>query len=264
MIFYQDPLHKQQATAEGETASLLHGSKQQSTAATNAVVSAQLHPDYYPSDSSSASNYADSSSVTSTSESAVVVDSNTSATGTINSGDLKKKHSFEYRLTFILFLTFLAAVFVGTGIASVLLAFHGREHELSLMYARLNGLLASALTFIQWTPQILRTYRQKSAGNFSILMICIMLPGAFITIAYMIFVAKQSITTWLSYLCSGIQQAILFSLLVFYETKNCILKRKQGDASLSKIAEVESSSSSSGNAKSFTVDPIDDRPSGYA
>lgn len=48
-------------------------------------------------------------------------------------------------------------------------------------------------------------------------MLCIQAPGSFIIIYFLVFVSKESISTWLSYASAATQQVVLLVLLVYYD-----------------------------------------------
>ncbi|ELP93122.1 hypothetical protein EIN_053770 [Entamoeba invadens IP1] len=81
----------------------------------------------------------------------------------------------------------------------------------------LYGIICTICVFIQWSPQIYMTFKRKSAGALSVLMMSITAPGMVILTIYMIFITKQSFSTWLSNAASAIQQVILLTLLIYYE-----------------------------------------------
>lgn len=132
-----------------------------------------------------------------------------------------------YHLISFVFVAYIAFVLFTGGVAGFFLPVFGHLSPVSLFFASSMGLVSSALTFLQWTPQILRTFRNKGAGNFSIVMMVIMTPGSFVILGYLIFIAKQSFSTWLSYLCSGIQQVVLLTLLILYETRAKLYRKRE-------------------------------------
>ncbi len=50
-------------------------------------------------------------------------------------------------------------------------------------------------------------------------------PGSYILLFYYIVVTKEDWTYWISFVASGIQQTILLTLLIAFETYNCMKKR---------------------------------------
>eukprot|EP01133_Synstelium_polycarpum_P010873 gene10873-12669_t len=81
------------------------------------------------------------------------------------------------------------------------------------------GILSTIVTFIQWSPQIYKTFRSKSVGSFSIIMLCIQGPGTILTVYFMIFVSHESVSTWLSNVSSALQIMVLLVLLIFYNQR---------------------------------------------
>jgi len=100
------------------------------------------------------------------------------------------------------------------------------------------GIVSTVMTFIQWAPQIYSTFRSKSVGSFSILMLLIQAPGSFVIIYFLIFVSHESISTWLSYVSAATQQLILLALLYYYARKsrsNMVAKNIQEDTEITPL-----------------------------
>jgi len=93
-------------------------------------------------------------------------------------------------------------------------------------FAQSLGYISSVVIFVQWIPQIVHTFLSKSPGNFSIFMMMLLCPGAFVNVVYLA-ATGQSISTWFSYFVSGLQQIVLLALLIYYSIKERIAKRKQ-------------------------------------
>jgi len=79
------------------------------------------------------------------------------------------------------------------------------------------GLVAAMLNVFQWSPQIYKTYKSKSKGSFSLIMLLIQAPGSFILVYFLVIVSKENISVWFSTLSAGIQQFILLTLILRYD-----------------------------------------------
>lgn len=84
-------------------------------------------------------------------------------------------------------------------------------------FACLMGWISTVVTIIQWTPQILTTYRAKSGGALSVLMIAINVPGSFVIVGYLKFISHEPTMVWFSTFVSGCQQGVLLVLLLWYQ-----------------------------------------------
>jgi len=133
----------------------------------------------------------------------------------------------DQRLAKVFFGVLLAFIATVSVISAVLIIFAGECAKATKSWGYAMGLVATAITFVQWSPQIYATFRRKSVGSFSILMLCIQCPGAILILYFFIFVSHEGVSTWLSYLSSVTQQLVLLAMLVYYDRKN-----KRGDMSV--------------------------------
>lgn len=138
----------------------------------------------------------------------------------------KKSRPISFYLSHIGYFGLLLLLFSLSITSIVLMWVFGTTHNVPFTFSYAMGLIATILVFVQWTPQIIRTYRDKSAGNFSIVMVAIMTPSSFGTMIYLMLLSDQHFTTWISYLCSGAQQLVLLILCIFYEFKDRFWKKK--------------------------------------
>ena len=90
----------------------------------------------------------------------------------------------------------------------------GECGSVSSGFALVYGIISTLCVIVQWSPQIYMTFRRKSAGALSVVMMSITAPGMVILTCYMIFITKQPFSTWLSNAASAVQQVILLSLLI--------------------------------------------------
>lgn len=124
-----------------------------------------------------------------------------------------------------LFILCLAFMFVSTLIAVLIIKFKGECSTAAITYGNFLGYLSTVLTFVHWSPQLWTTFKRKSVGSFSILMLCLQVPGAMLIVVFQIFISHEAISTWMSFLAALIQQAILLVMLLYYNRKN---KNKDG------------------------------------
>eukprot|EP00026_Physarum_polycephalum_P009651 Phypoly_transcript_09780.p1 GENE.Phypoly_transcript_09780~~Phypoly_transcript_09780.p1 ORF type:complete len:286 (+),score=16.56 Phypoly_transcript_09780:480-1337(+) len=115
-----------------------------------------------------------------------------------------------------LFFIFLLYMLISTGIAFLIIHLRGECSTAALTYGNVLGYLSTVLTFVHWSPQLYTTWKRKSVGSFSIIMLCLQVPGAIAIVVFQIFISKEQISTWMSFLCALIQQTILLIMLLYY------------------------------------------------
>jgi uncharacterized protein with PQ loop repeat len=84
-----------------------------------------------------------------------------------------------------------------------------RLDPLLYTYAQFLGISATALTFLQYAPQIIRTYRLKIVGALSISMMLIQVPGSAMFVGSLIGREGVEWSAWLPYAFAGSMQAVL-------------------------------------------------------
>jgi len=128
-----------------------------------------------------------------------------------------RREWFWARLFFGILCAFVLATML---IATITLHFFGDCAYFTLVFGYSMGMLSTIVTFIQWSPQIYKTFVNKSVGSFSILMLLIQAPGSIIIVYFLIFISHEGVSTWLSFVSSTIQQIILLVLLIYYDRKD--------------------------------------------
>lgn len=96
----------------------------------------------------------------------------------------------------------------------------GFASKACLTYGKVLGTISTAITILQYMPQFITTCKIKDNGSISIVTLAIQAPGGTINAFYMMLAHKENWTTWLSLLCSAIQQWILLALCIFYKLRN--------------------------------------------
>ncbi|EGC31547.1 hypothetical protein DICPUDRAFT_57646 [Dictyostelium purpureum] len=160
------------------------------------------------------------------------------------------KKEYKYSKIFFTILV-LFIVVVGTIVAVFLSDYVGVCSHTTYIFGYSMGILSTIVTFIQWSPQIYKTIRDKVVGSFSITMLLIQGPGSLVNLYFLIFVSKESVSTWLSYLCSSIQIFTLLALLIFYDRRNKRIKRELQDASNDEEQDLLYSSSPSVSVQNY-------------
>jgi len=132
----------------------------------------------------------------------------------------------EWLLARVLFAVLIGIIFILMTLATVAISVLGDCAYITLIFGYTMGIGSTVVTFVQWAPQIYQTYKAKTVGSFSILMLMIQAPGSFIIIYFLIVVSHESVSTWLSYASAALQQVVLIVLLLYYDRK---VKRAEKD-----------------------------------
>jgi len=87
-------------------------------------------------------------------------------------------------------------------------------------YAQFLGLASAILIVLQWAPQIYTTWKLKSQGSLSIMMLLLQIPGALLVIFFQGVVNKADPTTWAPYVFGCIEQIILVAMCAAFYFRN--------------------------------------------
>jgi len=139
------------------------------------------------------------------------------------------KHSREKRVrnklialgTFIAVVTLSILLSVLGGVLYYTLKF---TSKVLIGYAQALGTTSSILMVIEWAPQIYTTWKMKSPGSLSVLMLLIQIPGSLLVIYFQAILNAADFTTWAPYFFQCIEQAILVVMCVIFWIRN----RKRG------------------------------------
>ncbi|KAL9708733.1 hypothetical protein Ac2012v2_008115 [Leucoagaricus gongylophorus] len=85
------------------------------------------------------------------------------------------------------------------------------------LWATFLGVTSSVLAMIQYTPQLIHTYRLKLVGVLSIPMMCITVPGSAFMITGIAFRPGTNWTSWFTFLVAGIMQGGLLAMCVMWK-----------------------------------------------
>jgi uncharacterized protein with PQ loop repeat len=105
------------------------------------------------------------------------------------------------------------AILAGAVAVGLLMAYgDGKQSEITQIYADSLGLLSTVLSFVQFMPQIISTFRSRTVGALSMPSMMIQSPGSFL-MAYLIAISEgTNVSTWSSYVASGSLQFILLCI----------------------------------------------------
>jgi len=111
---------------------------------------------------------------------------------------------------FITFVTFL-----------LLLPSHGSGNPspMILQWATFLGVTSTALTIVQYAPQIWATWKAGTVGALSIPMMCIQTPGAVLMVAGIVIRPGTNWTSWAAYAAAGFMQGILLTMCLVWTVR---------------------------------------------
>ncbi|KAL0224500.1 hypothetical protein P9112_003890 [Eukaryota sp. TZLM1-RC] len=121
----------------------------------------------------------------------------------------------EFNLSVTLLITFCTYAASLLFFSFYLFKNYGKCNIYLLEIGSIAGLISTGINILQFVPQIIKTYKLKNGGSFSLAMLLIQAPGAAIMLFFLI-ISGENFSVWLSYFTSASQQLILLSLLIKY------------------------------------------------
>eukprot|EP01111_Echinosteliopsis_oligospora_P017893 TRINITY_DN7937_c0_g1_i3.p1 TRINITY_DN7937_c0_g1~~TRINITY_DN7937_c0_g1_i3.p1 ORF type:complete len:343 (-),score=38.98 TRINITY_DN7937_c0_g1_i3:50-994(-) len=140
----------------------------------------------------------------------------------------KKYYAFKYFAAFLDWLfennayiigitvVFVACALITLAISAALVIFTGPTSHATIETAKVFGLIAVALLFVQYIPQIYTTQQLKCSGSLSIATLLLQAPGSLVVCYFQAIVSHGNWTTWLPYMVTAIQQLVLVLMILFY------------------------------------------------
>lgn len=83
----------------------------------------------------------------------------------------------------------------------------------------LGGVISPICNLIVWLPQIVKLFQTKDPGSLSLAMMVIQTPGNLVIIIFQILY-HQSITTWITYCVTFVEQLIILIMLIYFKCKS--------------------------------------------
>ncbi|KAH3762226.1 PQ loop repeat protein [Pelomyxa schiedti] len=151
--------------------------------------------------------------------------------------DKSKANILLWRLSLLFFGLWLLYFATLVGMIIGISYADGMCGDVTVTFGKVLGILSLVLTIVQWSPQIWTTWRAKSAGSMSTLMVALQAPGSAVIVVFMACITKDNVTTWASYLASAIQLFILLFILVYYEIRDYRAKKAKGYAPINTESE---------------------------
>lgn len=141
------------------------------------------------------------------------------AGGSVESGRRTRSHQWTNALIMAYSLTAfaLAAGLVAVGLLAGV--GDGKHSAKTKLYADSLGLFSTALSFVQFLPQIISTLRSRVIGALSIPSMMIQSPGSFLMAYFVAAGEGTKVSTWLPYVASGSLQAVLLCIALTWHFK---------------------------------------------
>jgi len=141
-------------------------------------------------------------------------------------------------ITIIVFITIIVLSIILAIICGVLYYdIHLRGTVLANI-AQALGIISSILMIVQWAPQIYTTYKMRSPGNLSILMLLLQMPGALLVMFFQAILNSADVTTWAPYAFLFVEQLILVVMCSIFNIQNRS-KNQQNSEKQRLLVEVE-------------------------
>eukprot|EP01117_Protostelium_nocturnum_P017856 TRINITY_DN7345_c0_g1_i1.p1 TRINITY_DN7345_c0_g1~~TRINITY_DN7345_c0_g1_i1.p1 ORF type:complete len:280 (-),score=76.44 TRINITY_DN7345_c0_g1_i1:17-856(-) len=126
----------------------------------------------------------------------------------------------DWRFTKWSYVVFLAYSFFVVLTSGLLLEHFGDCSNKVIYFGRAMGIISILFTAIQWAPQLWRTFKSKSGGSFSVLMLLIQIPGNSAVVYYLAIISKQDPSTWVSFVLSIFAQSLLLFMIFYFRFTN--------------------------------------------
>jgi len=131
------------------------------------------------------------------------------------------KHTREKRVrnklialgTFVAVITLSVLLSVLGGILYYTLKF---TSKVLIGYAQALGTTSSIMMVLEWAPQIYTTWKMKSPGSLSVLMLLIQIPGSLLVIYFQAILNEADFTTWAPYFFQCVEQGILVAMCLIF------------------------------------------------
>jgi len=130
----------------------------------------------------------------------------------------------ERKRGWLMFLFFTIYMIVAAGIPAVIAYYYGINILGLEYYAYANSISSSILVVILYIPQIYETYKLKSPGSLSVIMLVLQTPGLYLFFLFLV-IDKTNVTTWFPPMISSIQMTILLIMCIYYIVK--IIRRNR-------------------------------------
>ena len=127
------------------------------------------------------------------------------------------------------YIFYIAFIIFSVAMISLAIVQFGNCSTFSQTYAKIFGVCAMIVTFIQYLPQLWTTFRMKTSGSLSLFANIIQVGGFVVIICFMGFVTKQNITSLLGFMVSLVLQSVLTFMQLYYDYIPKWLGKKKAD-----------------------------------
>ncbi|CAL5987569.1 PQ_loop repeat-containing protein [Hexamita inflata] len=115
-------------------------------------------------------------------------------------------------IVYSIFIVYMCISIPGGIVAGI---YYGNCDTVFTTFIFIYQITAMITSVLEWVPQIIKTYKCKSCGSFSLLGMCIQTPGQAIGLFVMIG-TKTAWYVWLTTVCSLILHTTLLVQLIYY------------------------------------------------
>jgi cystinosin len=94
---------------------------------------------------------------------------------------------------------------------------HGQSQQYFFdIFAQILGYISAVCSGIVWIPQIYTLWKNNNRGSLSPLMFIFQTPGNIVIIIFQAVLFEQSVSTWITYLITCIEQSLILALITYY------------------------------------------------
>ncbi|GAF98614.1 unnamed protein product, partial [marine sediment metagenome] len=90
------------------------------------------------------------------------------------------------------------------------------QHHVFYIIGNILGYTSAFCNSIVWIPQIVSLIKTKSGGNLSLPMFILQTPGNLVIIIFQAVLYHQSVSTWITYVITLVEQLTILILLIYY------------------------------------------------
>jgi len=122
----------------------------------------------------------------------------------------------EKKKQVIIFIVYHICTLCVIVVGYMIIAIAGAYSTPIVWYAYILGFISAIVVIIQFAPQIYITYKLKTAGSLSLVMLVIQTPGTWVWFVYLV-AAHENWSTWLSTFVAATQVSILLGQVIYYD-----------------------------------------------
>jgi len=95
------------------------------------------------------------------------------------------------------------------------------------MYGQVLGIASAILTLVQWTPQIIETWRTRDTAALSLGTLLVQIPGSLLVVVFQLSAPSSHWTSWAPYIVSTAEMLVLVGLILWIEPMPCCVKCRE-------------------------------------